>query len=325
MWDLIAGCIAVLRAWPYIKPKNLFPRLCREVRPLVPSSDNCRFYAGTDMLNSRHFTVLVCLYLGGLGLMAHAQGQSGVGSVYVEQLTTQEVSAALKAGKTTVIIPVGGTEQNGPHMAIGKHNTRARVLAGRIAAALGTALVAPVLAYTPEGNIDPPTEHMGFAGTISIPDDVFRAVLLGAARSFKKHGFTDIVLLGDSGNYQKLLAAVAVQFNREATKGASPVRLYFVADYYRATQAPYIAALKAKGLSAAEIGTHAGSADTSLLMAVDASMVRPERFAEAAAAGWREGTLGDPRAASAANGQLGVDMAVKISVEAIKKAIAAPR
>ena len=283
------------------------------------------------MLNPRLLAALVCWCLGGLGLMAQAQAQVSASSVFAEQLTTQEVSAALKAGKTTVIIPIGGTEQNGPHMAIGKHNTRARALAGQIATVLGNALVAPVLAYTPEGNIDPPTEHMGFAGTISIPDDVFKGVLLGAARSFKKHGFTDIVLLGDSGNYQKLLAAVAAQFNREAAKGGSSApsvpsaRMHFVADYYRATQGPYIAALKARGLSATEIGTHAGSADTSLLMAMDASMVRPERFAEAATAGWRGGTLGDPRASSAANGQLGLDAVVKITVEAIKKAVAAPR
>ena len=142
-------------------------------------------------------TGLVCLCLGGLGLLVpvqvQAQAQISASSVFVEQLTTQEVSAALKAGKTTVIIPIGGTEQNGPHMAIGKHNTRARVLAGQIAAVLGTALVAPVVAYTPEGNIDPPTEHMGFAGTISIPDDVFKGVLLGAARSFKKQDRKSVV------------------------------------------------------------------------------------------------------------------------------------
>jgi creatinine amidohydrolase len=277
------------------------------------------------MLNPRRLAALGCLCLAGLGLMAQAQAEPGLSSVYVEQLTTQEVSAALKAGKTTVIIPVGGTEQSGPHMAIGKHNTRVKAMAGKIATALGTALVAPVLAYTPEGNIDPPTEHMGFAGTITIPDDVFKGVLLGAARSFKKHGFTDIVLLGDHGGYQKLLAATAAQFNREAVKSTSPTRLHFIADYYRAAQGPYIAALKAKGLSAAEIGTHAGTADTSLLMAIDPSMVRPERFAEAAAAGWREGTLGDPRPSSAAYGQLGVDAVVKITTEAIRKAIDAPR
>ena len=160
------------------------------------------------MFDPRRLAALAGFFLS--CLTATALAQVSASSVFIEQLTTQEVSAALKAGKTTVIIPIGGTEQNGPHMAIGKHNTRASALAGQIAAALGTALVAPVVAYTPEGNIDPPTEHMGFAGTISIPDDVFKGVLLGAARSFKKHGFTDIVLLGDSGNYQKLLAAAGL-------------------------------------------------------------------------------------------------------------------
>ena len=268
----------------------------------------------------RFFCAFTCGWFLCIPLVAQANSSA---SVYIEELTTKEVSAALRAGKTTVIIPVGGTEQSGPHMAIGKHNTRAHVFSGRIAEVLGNALVAPVLAYTPEGKIDPPTEHMGFAGTISIPDDVFKGVLLGAARSFKKHGFTDIVLLGDHGGYQSLLAAVAKQYNGEA--GHYPARMHYIAAYYRATQEDYVAALKAKGLSTQEIGTHAGSADTSLLMAVAPSMVRPERFAEAAAAGWGGGTLGDPRASSAANGQLGVDVLVKRSVEAIKKAVAAPR
>ena len=161
------------------------------------------------MLENYLRLAVACLFLGGLPALCQAQN-----SVFLEELTTLEVTSALKAGKTTVIIPVGGTEQNGPHMAIGKHNMRAKVLAGKIAVSLGNALVAPVLAYVPEGNIEPPTEHMGFAGTISVPEDAFKSVLLSTARSFKKHGFTNIVLLGDSGNYQKALAAVAVLFNR---------------------------------------------------------------------------------------------------------------
>ncbi len=264
------------------------------------------------------WVALVCMVAVCIPGIAFAQN-----SVFIEELTTQEVSAVLKAGKTTVLIPIGGTEQNGPHMAIGKHNVRAKALAGKIAASLGNALVAPVLSYTPEGNIDPPTEHMGFAGTISISEDTFKNILLGTARSFKKHGFTDVVLLGDSGNYQKALAAVAVQFNREAAR--TNVRLHYVADYYRSTQGAYIDALKAKGLTSTEIGTHAGSADTSLLMAIDSTMVRPERFPDAARAGWKSGTLGDPRASSAVNGQVGVDTVVKITVDAIKKATAASR
>ena len=270
------------------------------------------------MLKSRWPTASIFLVL-----LCFSKAVLAQGSVYIEELTTQEVSAAIKAGKTTVLIPIGGTEQNGPHMAIGKHNARAKALAGKIAAQLGNALVAPVLAYTPEGNIDPPTEHMGFAGTISIPDDTFKAVLVGAARSFQKHGFTDVVLLGDSGNYQKLLALAADQFMRTPPRTAT--RLHYLPEYYRSTQTAYLDALRAKGLTPQEIGTHAGSADTSLLMAIDATLVKPERFAEAFRAGKSGGTAGDPRAASAANGQLGVDAIVKLSADAIKKATGTPR
>lgn len=252
-------------------------------------------------------------------------------SVYLEELTTAEVAAIVKNSPSVVIIPVGGTEQNGPHMAIGKHNTRVKVLAGRIATQLTTqtttlsaaqkinVIVAPVVSYVPEGNINPPTEHMKWAGTVSISEDAFKSMLLSAARSFKQHGFTDIVILGDSGNYQSLLAQVATAFNKDAKN--APSRMHFIGEYYQASQSTYIAALKAKGLSDAEIGTHAGSADTSLLMAIEPAMVKPDKFAEAAKNGRAGGTLGDPRASSAALGQMGADVVVKMGVLAIQKAI----
>lgn len=244
-------------------------------------------------------------------------------SVYLEELTTQEVSAMVKNSPSLVIIPVGGTEQNGPHMALGKHNTRVKVLARRIAQQLAAqkinTIVAPVVSYVPEGNISPPTEHMKWAGTISISDDAFKSMLLSAARSFRQHGFTDIVILGDSGNYQSMLAQVAATFNKDSKN--APARMHFIGDYYKATQANYIAALQAKGLSDAEIGTHAGSADTSLLMAIEPIMVKPDKFAEAAKEGRAGGTLGDPRAATAALGQIAADAMVKMSVLAIQKAI----
>ncbi len=274
------------------------------------------------MLNGSWMAVCMSFFVSCIPGAAGAQN-SAVKSDYLEELTTLEVRAALKAGKTTILIPIGGTEQNGPHMALGKHNVRAKVLAGKISNALGDSLVAPVLSYTPEGQIDPPTEHMGFAGTVSISEETFRNVLLGAARSFQRHGFTDIVLLGDSGNYQKSLGAMAAQFNRESAKNKS--RVHYISEYYRATQTTYVDALKAKGLSSAQIGTHAGSADTSLLMAIDTSLIRSERFAEAARDGWSTGTLGDPRVSSAANGQMGVDAIVRMSVIAIKAAISSPR
>jgi len=53
----------------------------------------------------------------------------------------------IQAGKTTtIILPTGGTEQNGPPLALGKHNARVRANAEAVGRQLGNALVAPVLA-----------------------------------------------------------------------------------------------------------------------------------------------------------------------------------
>jgi creatinine amidohydrolase/Fe(II)-dependent formamide hydrolase-like protein len=247
--------------------------------------------------------------------------QAAPRSVYLEELTWTELRDAIKTGANTIIIPAGGTEQNGPHMALGKHNTRARFLAGRIAGKLGDTLVAPVLAYVPEGSISPPSEHMRFPGTISIPDQAFKATLLGAARSLKQAGFTHIVLLGDHGGYQHLLKDVAAELNREWA--GSPARAHFIDEYYRATETAYAQALRAKGLSDAQIGSHAGTADTSLQMAVDPAEVRADRLEGAEKPG--TGTIGDPRPSTAALGQLGVDLIVTQTVAAIKKARAEKR
>ncbi len=243
-------------------------------------------------------------------------------SVFLEDLTTQQVAAALQNGTQTIIIPVGGTEQSGPHLTLGKHNIRVRVLAGRVAQQLGDTLVAPVLAYVPEGRVDPPTEHMRFAGTISIPESAFAAVLEGATRSFWQHGFRNVVLVGDHGGYQAALKAVASRLTASATKSAN--RVFFIGAYYRATQNSYIDSLKAQGLSAQQIGSHAGSADTALQMAVAPATVFPEFFERAARDGARGGTAGDPRAATAALGQAGVDAVVHDSVAAIRKAVSSP-
>jgi creatinine amidohydrolase/Fe(II)-dependent formamide hydrolase-like protein len=237
-------------------------------------------------------------------------------SVYLEDMTWTELRDAIAAGRTTVIVPVGGTEQSGPHMALGKHNVRVHVLAGRIAAQLGYAVVAPVVAYVPEGRIDPPTEHMKFPGTISVSSDAFKGVLEGAARSLRQAGFRDIVLIGDHGGYQAQLQAVAAKLDREWAGG--PSRVHFIAEYYRASDAAYAQALRQHGLSPAQIGSHAGAADTSLMLAVDPRLVRSDRLAAPVAG---DGVSGDPRAASAALGQIGVDQIVARSVAAIRAAV----
>jgi creatinine amidohydrolase/Fe(II)-dependent formamide hydrolase-like protein len=123
-------------------------------------------------------------------------------SVYLEELTWTEVRDGMKAGKTMVIIPTGGTEQSGPHEVIGKENFAVHFNAGEIARRLGTAYVAPVLAYVPEGNVYPPSGHIRFPGSITLPDEAYIPVLLWAGRSLQAEGFKDIVFIGNSGGNQ---------------------------------------------------------------------------------------------------------------------------
>ena len=242
--------------------------------------------------------------------------------VFIEALTSPELAARVAAGATTVLLPIGGTEQNGPHMVLGKHNRRVQLLAGRIAQQLGQTLVAPVLAYVPEGSIDPPAAHMRFAGTISIGEPAFEALLESAARSFRRHGFNEVVLLADHGGYLKCLERVAARLNREWSKrpaaGQAPARVVALTEYYRAAVDGHAELLRAKGFAQAEIGSHAGLADTALTLALDPSLVRLDRLQHAATAGAGEGVTGDPRRATAELGQIGVDLVVARSVDVIR-------
>jgi len=233
---------------------------------------------------------------------AVASAPAATGAVVLERLTWTEVRDALRAGKTTMIIPVGGTEQSGPYVALGKHNRRVAILSERIARELGNALVAPVVAYVPEGTTSPPSEHMRFPGTITVPAAVFEQAIESAAESFRAHGFRDVVLLGDHGGYQSNLRAVADRLNaRWATTSA---RAHFIPEYYRAS------------------GGHADRDDTSLMLATDPSMVRLRELRSAPRPSAADGVYGDdPRAATAERGRALADAQVAAAVRAIRRAI----
>ncbi len=237
-------------------------------------------------------------------------------SVFLEELTSTELRQRIAAGATTALVPIGGTEQNGAHMVLGKHNVRVHVLAGRIARQLGQAIVAPVMAYVPEGAIEPPSQHMRWAGTITISDAAFEAVLDGTVRSLRRHGFRRIVLLGDHGGYQSAMARVADKLNRGA--GHRPAyRVLALSEFYRAAQSDYAVMLRAKGFGADEIGLHAGLADTALALAVDPALVRLDTMGIAPVAG--SGVNGDPRRANAELGREGVEHIVAVAVSAIRR------
>lgn len=236
--------------------------------------------------------------------------------VFLEDLTWVELRDAIAAGKTTVIIPTGGTEQNGPIMTLGKHNYLVRYKAGEIARMLGNAIVAPVMAYVPEGEIPgpkPAAGHMRFPGTITTPQDAYEKVLEYAARSLRSAGFLDIAMIGDSGGNQAGQKAVSEMLNKEWA--GTNVRVHHVTDYYPG-RGDAIAA--ANGMSQEAIGSHAGSQDTTSLMYINPGMLRVDKFT-LGKANDGQGHVGDPRRSTAAIGKLILEAQVEDAVNQIKK------
>ena len=226
-----------------------------------------------------------------------AQQQS---SVYLEDHTWPEVRDKLAAGYTTIIIPTGGTEQNGPHLALGKHNAIVSFTAGEIARNLGNALVAPTLAYVPEGRISPPEGHMRFPGTISVRAEHVAGLLEDAARSFKQHGFTHIVLLGDHGGTQAPMKKVARRLSDEWQ--SLPHQVLYISDYYK--ENGQVEWAKKENISVRDLNAHGGFADTSELLATDKRLVRPSLvrpYSREDSATY--GVSGDPSKATAQYGQ----------------------
>jgi creatinine amidohydrolase len=155
---------------------------------------------------------------------------AAINSLWIEELTWMEVRDLLAEGVTTVIVATGGVEQNGPYVASGKHNFVLSATAEATARELGNALIAPIVKFVPEGNIDPPSGHMRYHATISVRQETFEALLMDIVSSFAAHGFTDIVLIGDSGGNQRGMANVAEQFTAAwADRGS---RAHFITEYY---------------------------------------------------------------------------------------------
>lgn len=134
-------------------------------------------------------------------------------SLWIEELTYMEVRDRIAAGYSTAIIPTGGIEENGPYLATGKHNVILRSMCPAIAADLGNALCAPIVGFVPEGSLDPPSGAMLFPGSFTVRDSTYHALLVDIGESLRVHGFTDIVLIGDSGGNQRGMTAVAEDLN----------------------------------------------------------------------------------------------------------------
>lgn len=240
-----------------------------------------------------------------------------VDSLWIEDLTWMEVRDAMKAGKTTVIVPTGGVEQNGPYLTTGKHNVVLRATAEAIARKLGNALVAPIVPFVPEGDIDPPTSHMKYPGTISLTEETYEKLLIDICASLRTHGFTHIILIGDSGGNQKGMKAVADSLNAKWKDGKT--RLHFIPEYY--DYSGLTKWLDKQGIKQVSEGIHDDFGITAVMMTVDPTSVRMKQR-QAAKKFSINGVDLAPAEKTIEWGKKIVDYRTEQTVQAIKKSLA---
>ena len=234
--------------------------------------------------------------------------------VQLAGMSWPEIAAAIERGTTTVIVPTGGIEQNGPHMTLAKHDLIVTAAAAQIAAGLGKTLVAPVVSFVPQGSIAPASGNMLFPGTIGISEPVFEGLLADIATSLKHAGFSDIALVGDHGLSQAAQARVAARLTAEWAW--SGVRVHHIGQYY--DDRAQIAALQALGETSATIGQHASLIDTAELMSVSPANVDLARVPNSATDLAVSGGSGMPARASISRGAQLLRMRIEAAIKQIK-------
>lgn len=238
-------------------------------------------------------------------------------TIWIEEMTWMDVRDALKAGKTTVIIPTGGVEPNGPWLVTGKHNYVLHTNCEAIARKLGNALCAPIIKLVPEGNIEPPSSHMTSPGTISLRENTFRAVLTDVVTSLKQHGFQTIILIGDSGGNQGGQRFVADSLTG-LWKGAPIVA--HVQEYY--DYAGAMEHMKSKGIVDGTAENLHDDAVISLNMFIDdPKSINYDQRVKAGKASINGVSLADRKKATAWAKEI-VAFRSQVTVDAINKAIA---
>jgi len=230
--------------------------------------------------------------------------------MHLSEATWTEVA---DADTRLALLPVGSTEQHGPHAPLGTDATSATEIAERGAAAHDDeVVVAPTI---PVGVAE---EHRAFAGTLWASEDTVRSYVTEIVESLAHHGFDRVVVVnGHGGNVDAL---------REACAGLTRADDGVYAVTY--TWFDTVDGDLLDGLG------HGGPVETSVVRAVDEDLIREEKLDEAAAGaadGWGEwvvgvnvaydsdeftesGTVGDPRDGSRERGEAVLDdAAAKLS------------
>jgi creatinine amidohydrolase/Fe(II)-dependent formamide hydrolase-like protein len=268
------------------------------------------------MLPSREALVAVLTAANAVLLPQSSAAQGEHRPVLIEDMTWTEVRDAIAGGRTTAIIYVGSTEQNGPHMALGKHNFIAHYVAQRIAEELGDALVYPTLPFAPAGDPVAKTGHMRFPGTVSLTPAVFESVVRAIGLSAITAGFRQVYIMGDHGGGQEQLRAAAESL--DAAWRPRGVRVRYVADLYYKEKEQTRAYLAERHIAP---DLHAGTDDTSELMYIDSlgHWIRTDKLARSDSTQQAiTGVDGDPTKATREMGRVLIGYKVADAVAQIR-------
>lgn len=181
-------------------------------------------------------------------------------TVFLGEMTTLEVEAFLERSRT-VIVPVGSTEQHGPHAPLATDVVIPMEVARRVAPIVG-ALVAPPLAY----GLSYP--HTGFTGVVQLRVPTFMALVEDIAASFASVGFRRIVFL--NGHYDNTYA-IAYGCANAAERLPDGARAYPL-NYWDGLTAD-----EAAEFFDPSNGLHANRGETSAVLAIDPRLVDMER------------------------------------------------
>src|SRR3954447_7785565 len=182
----------------------------------------------------------------------------------LDKLTWPEVKAELEAGRDTVVLALGATEQHGPHMPLATDallgDEFARAVADRI-----DAFVAPTV------RVGCSSHHLDFPGTLSLEDETFHAIVHDLVRSLARGGFRRIVLLPThGGNFAPLAAALEKLGEVEGVKVVGMTDLTALLRVAQVGEQEH-------GVPLGEGGLHAGEWETSMLLSVNPELVNMDR------------------------------------------------
>ncbi|HUQ89910.1 MAG TPA: creatininase family protein [Vicinamibacterales bacterium] len=235
-------------------------------------------------------------------------------SVWIEDLTMLEVRDLIKSGKTTALVLTGGIEENGPYLTTGKHNNVLKATGESIARSLGNALVAPIVTLEPGNPMRPNISP----GTVVLSQATFQAVLTDMANSLRSQGFTDIVMVGDSGGNAKGMQAAAAALNAE-WKGNGYV--HFIPEYYNYGDVEEFEKEKL-GIHETLEGYHDDYYITAIIATVSTDAIRMKERKKAGKF-VINGVPLDPIAKTIENGRKMVAFRTEATVAAIRKSMAA--